>query len=85
MGRRGSKKKIKTVPRLCTARKTHVWSERSGGNGRIIHGGWALLVWIQSVWILHLWLWLLPATVSHVKEHRDGEDHERNNGTDNTC
>jgi len=44
MGRRGSGRKM-TNPflRPCAARKTHIWSERNGGNGRSIHRG-ALLV-----------------------------------------
>lgn len=69
---------------LCAAQKTHVWSERNGGDAWSIHRGWALFVWIQPVLIQYLWLCLLLAAVSRVKEHHDGKNCERNNSTDNT-
>jgi len=76
MGRRGSGSKM-SIPSLglCAARKTHIWSERNGGKGRSIHRG-ALFIWIQSVLIQHLGLYLLLAAVSYVKERYDGKNHE---------
>jgi len=76
MGRRVSGRQMsKPFLGLCAARKTHVRSESNGGNGRSIHRG-ALLVWIQSVLIQQLGLYLLPAAVSRVNEHHDGKNHE---------
>jgi len=76
MGRRGSGSKMSNpFPGLCAARKTHVSSERNGGNGRFIHRG-VLLIWIQSVLIQHLGLYLLLAAVSCVKERQDSNNYE---------
>jgi hypothetical protein len=85
MGRRGSGKKKCQGGLLDLARKTHVWSERNRGDGGCIHRGWALLVWIQSVWTQYLRLCLPLATVSRIKERQDGKNRERDNCTDNTC
>jgi len=74
MGRKGSGSKMsKPSLGLHAARKTHVWSEKNGGHGRSIHQG-VLLVWIQSILIQHLGLYLLLAAVSRVKERHDGKN-----------
>jgi len=81
MDRKGSGQEMLTpFPGLCAARKSHIWNERDGGHGRFIHREWALLVLIQ-----HLWLCLLPAPVSHVKERGEGKNRKQNNGTHDTC
>ena len=86
--RDSEKKKVKIIFQIRAAREAHIWSKRNGVDGRrAIHRGHPLLVWVHSILTEHLRLSVLRVLLtaaSHVEKHREGNNRERNDGSDNT-